>query len=158
MGHWPFELLKTGYAIWEIMPIFMQILIFCRLPVPIHLLPTGVDWRLQTQCHWQPESYLERLHNSTLLGTFYRLCCLLWRKKCLPILVEAWSKVGLRGYHSAEKIVERPTMKVSGYPTTSAKGQQMAEKERKRAEKKRKKIEIEEVKRKLSLRERKMRK
>ena len=148
MGHWPFELLKTGYAIWEIMPIFMQILIFCRLPVPIHLLPTGLDWRLQTQCHWQPGTYLERLYNSTLLGIFYRLCCLLGRKKCLPILVEAWSKVGLRGYHSAEKIVERPTMKVSGYPTTSAKGQQLAEKEKKRAEKKRKKIEREEVKRK----------
>ena len=69
------------------------------------------------------------------------------REKFLPILVEAWSKVGLRGYHSAEKIVERPTMKVSGYPTT-AKGRQLAEKERKRAEKKRKKIEREEVKRK----------
>ena len=63
------------------------------------------------------------------------------QKKCLPILVEAWSKVGLRGYHSAEKIVERPTMKVSGYPTTSAKRRQLAEKERKRAEKKGKKIE-----------------
>ena len=25
MGHWPFELLKTGYAIWKIMPIVMQI-------------------------------------------------------------------------------------------------------------------------------------
>ena len=28
------------------------------------------------------------------------------------ILVEAWSKVGLRGYHSGQKTVEQSTMKV----------------------------------------------
>ena len=86
----------------------MQILIFCRLSY------IYCQWsRLQTLYNWQAESYSWKIPTSTLKSNLLKLCPL--RKKMrefVLLLVEAWSKVGLRGYHSGQKTVERSTMKV----------------------------------------------
>ena len=85
--------------------IVMQILVFCRLSYIY-----GQWSRLQTMYNWQAEAYFIRISQFSTYSIFkQQVLCLL---QFLLVLVEAWSKVGLRGYHSGQKTVERATMKV----------------------------------------------